>query len=154
MCSGVDDVLDVVLILELRARNTTSTATLDLERVGRNGLDVTLGRHRDDEVFIIDEIFDVEVADVEGDLATSRLSEGFANLAHFFSDNCSLLAFIAQNGFEVSDGFAQLRHFFFELRAAQSGETRQLHIENVFGLFGREFEWSSHKRFASSLLIG
>ncbi|CAB4957141.1 unannotated protein [freshwater metagenome] len=150
----MDDVLDVVLVFEFGSGNTATAASLQLEGIGRHGLDVALGRHRDHELFIVDEVFDIEVADIERDLAAARLRVGFAHSAEFFADDGTLFGVIAKDGFESFDGLAQLGHFLFELRPAQTSETRQLHVEDVLGLFGGELERCGHKRFASGLFIG
>ena len=87
-------------------------------------------------------------------MAAARLRVGLAHGAKFFADDRPLLCFVTKNGFEPFDGLAQFGHFLFELRATQTSEAGQLHIEDVLGLFGGELEWRGHERFASGLLVG
>ena len=67
---GGEQVLDVVLVAQVAAAHAAPTATLAAERVGRDRLDVALAREHDDDLFVVDEVEHVEIADVDGELAS------------------------------------------------------------------------------------
>ena len=68
MGGGGEDVGDVVVVAQLGAGHAPPAPALGPERVGRDRLDVAPLRHRDDELLVVDEVLDVDVADVVGDL--------------------------------------------------------------------------------------
>ena len=72
-----EDVGDVVVVAELGAGHALATAALGAEGVGGDGLRVALRRQRDDQLLVVDEVLDVHVAGVEGDLGLRRSSANF-----------------------------------------------------------------------------
>ena len=60
-----EQVRDEVLVAQVAAAHASATAPLPAERVGRDGLDVALARQHDDDLFVVDEVEHVEVADVD-----------------------------------------------------------------------------------------
>jgi len=118
---GVDDVGDVVLVLELGALDAHATTALHLEGIHGHGLDVTLGAHGDDEFLVVDEVLDVEIADVIGDLTASALSVGLLDLAELVGDDGTLAALVEKDEFQFRDGLAQLGHVLLEPGTDQAG---------------------------------
>src|SRR5690606_24201882 len=57
---GGEDVGDVVAVAQLGAGDAAAAATLRLEAVGGDRLDVPPPGHRDDQLFVVDEVLDVE----------------------------------------------------------------------------------------------
>ena len=137
---GVDDVGDVVLVLELRAGDATTSSTLGAEGVGRDGLDVAVGGHHDDELLVVDQVLDVEIARIEPDRGASRSGELVADLTDLGLDHLAEHDVVAEDGLELRDRLAQLGHLFLEAGPAEAGESGQGHVEDVFGLLLTELE--------------
>ena len=78
---------DVVLVAELGAGHAAAAAALGPEGVGGDGLDVALGRQGDDELLVVDEVLDVHVAGVEGDLRAALVGELLAHLGQLVLDD-------------------------------------------------------------------
>ena len=84
---GGEDVADVVLVAQLGPGHAAAAAALGPERVGGDRLDVALGRQRDDELLVVDEVLDVHVADVEGDLGAPLVGELLLDLGQLVLDD-------------------------------------------------------------------
>ena len=118
----VDEVGDVVLVLQPAPRPRPAAAALGAERVGGDGLDVALRRHHDDELFVVDEVLDVEVAVVVldrrcgGGSRTRRGSRVISSLMTWRS-----MASSAEDGLELGDGLAELRHLLLEVGPGRAG---------------------------------
>ena len=136
----VDDVGDVVLVAELGARHTSATAPLGAEHVGGHRLHVALGRHGDHELFVLDEVLDVEIADVERDLTAAGVGELLTDLAHLVLDDAAQAAVVGQDRLQLRDLLAQRGQLLLEVRATEAGEARQRHLEDVLGLQQAELE--------------
>jgi hypothetical protein len=78
---------------------------------------------------------------------------GLPDRGQFLADDRALLDIVAQDAFELRDGLAQLGHLLLELRAPETREAGQLHVEDVLGLFGRELERCGHERLARRGLV-
>ena len=70
---GVDDARDVVSSASLAPGHAPAAPALGAEGVGRHRLDVAGLGHGDDELLVVDEVLDVDVARVEGDLGPAGL---------------------------------------------------------------------------------
>ena len=82
-----DDVAHDVIRLHFRATYTTTTTALRAERVGRNGLDVLSLRHHDDELFVVNQVFNTHFTNISGNFAHAWSCKCFANCGEFFGDN-------------------------------------------------------------------
>ena len=80
MRGGGEQVRDEVLVAQVAAAHAAPTATLASERVGRDRLDVALARQHDDDLFVVDEVEHVEVADVDGELGAPLVGVLVAHL--------------------------------------------------------------------------
>ena len=110
-------------------------------------LDVALGRQRDDELLVVDEVLDVHVADVEGDLASAARSANFSvTSASSFLMTVRSTVSSAEDRLELGDRLAQLGHLVFEVDPAEAGELAELHVEDVLGLHLGELERRGHER--------
>src|SRR5581483_3738643 len=142
---GGEDLRDVVLVAELRARHTPSAASLRAERVGRHRLHVALRRQRDDQVFVVDEVFDVDVAGVEGDLAAAVGGELVADVAELGLDDLAQLLVGLEDRLQLLDRVAQLGDLLLEVDAGQAGQATEGHVEDVLRLHLAELERLRHE---------
>ena len=154
MRGGGEDLCDVVLVAQLRPGDAAATATLRAERVGRHRLHVALGRQRDDEVFVVDQVFDVDVAGVEGDLAPALCGELASDLRELVLDHGVELLRAVEDRLELGDRLAQLGHLGIELVLAEAGELVQPHVEDVLGLHLGELERLGHERILGRRSVG
>ena len=89
-------------------------------------------RHGDDELLVVDEVLDVDVARVEGDLVRTPGSANFS----LISPSSVLMTprsfgLVGQDRLELGDRLAQFGHLLFELRSAEAGEATEGHVEDV-----------------------
>jgi hypothetical protein len=89
---------------------------------GGDGLDVALGRHGDDEVLVVDEVLDVDVAGVVVDASCAGRGVLLADLAQLVLDDVGACTVVGEDRLELGDGLAQLLHLLLELGATEPGE--------------------------------
>ena len=82
-----------------------------------------------------------------------RLRRSVANLPRISASSSLItaaqLAVVGEDGLELGDGLAQLGDLGLEVAAAQTGEPRQGHVEDVLGLHLGELERRGHQGRAS-----
>ena len=134
MRRGDEELLDEVVFLELDATHTLAAALL--LAVGGNGqaLDVAAARDRDDHVLVGDEVLDVEVTRLVGDLGTTLVGIAALDLEHLVADDLLDEALVTQDALVIGDLLAQLGEFGLDLLALESGQTAQAHLEDVICL--------------------
>ena len=104
-------------------------------------LDVALGRHRDDELLVVDEVLDVHVAGVVGELGAALGGELVADLGQLVLDDLAELGLVAEDRLELGDGLAQLGAISVSRSMrGQAGELAEVHVEDVLGLELAELE--------------
>ena len=140
-----EDVGDVVVVAQLGARHAPAAAALGPELVGRDGLDVAPLAHRDDELLVVDQVLDVDVADVVGDLGAALVRELLADVGKLLLDHREHPALVGQDGLQVGDVLAQLLQLGLEVDPGQPGELPEPHVEDVLGLVERELEGLDHQ---------
>ncbi len=70
---GVDDLVDEVLVAQLRPLHAAAPTALGAEGVGRDRLDVPGAGHGEDDLLVLDEVFNAEFARVVHDLGETFL---------------------------------------------------------------------------------
>ena len=72
----MDDLIDQVLVLQLGALHTATTASLGAKSVRRNGLHVARAGHREHDLFVLNQVLDAELTR-NGDVKARFLREGY-----------------------------------------------------------------------------
>ena len=123
MRRGDEELLDEVVFLELYAAHALAAALL--LAVGGHGqaLDVAAARDRDDHVLVGDEVLDVEVTRLVGDLGTTLVGIAALDLEHLVADDLLDEALVTQDALVIGN-----------LLALESGQTAQSHLEDVICL--------------------
>ncbi len=137
---GEDHVSDDVVGLQLGAADPTATTTLRLEAVGGDRLDVLRLGHHDDQLFVFDQVEVGHLALVEADLADPRCGELFFDRRHLGADDLVAHHRVGEDRFEFDDLGTNVDELSFDVDAAQPGELRQAHLEDVLGLQLAELE--------------
>ena len=137
---GGDDVLDKVLFLGFERRDSHAAAALSAVFVHGKALDIAVVSDRDDDVFLLDEVFDVEIGIVYRDLAAALVGILVAYLAHLFLYYLDHAGGICENVFEVGDEFFKLRKFGLQLFHFEGSEPLQPHVENGVRLLFAQLE--------------
>jgi len=127
---GVEQVLDIVLVLRLHADDAFAAAVLRAVGVGRNALDVTGVRNGDHTAVARNQVGDVEVRIVDGDFRAARI-------VVFGLDFDQLLADHTEPHLAAGHQFAQvvdpdLKFIVFRLDDfdGQPGQLMQPHVED------------------------
>ena len=87
-----------------------------------------------DNIFLANQIFDVDVSAVRGDFSTTSVTELFTNQLHLFTDNFHQTIGAAQNVQQFSDLFQQLFVFVEQFFVLKAGQFLQTQIQNSLGL--------------------
>jgi hypothetical protein len=98
---------------------TPRPPALGPEGVGRHGLDVAPLRHGDDELLVVDEVLDVDVADVVGDLGPALVGEALPDVSQLVLDDREQAGLVGQDRLELGDGAAQRLELGLEVDAAR-----------------------------------
>ena len=154
MGRGGEDLGDVVLVAQLGAGHAPTAAALPAEAVGLDGLDVAAVGQGDDELLVVDEVLDVDVAGVEGDLGAPVGGVVGPDLDQLVLDHLAELGVVGQDRLQLGDGLAQLGQLGLQLLAAEPGQARQLHVEDVLGLHVGELEGLGDERLPGGGLVG
>ena len=132
---------DVVLVAQLGPGHAAAAAALRAEGVGEDGLDVALGRQGDDELLVVDEVLDVHVAGIEGDLGAPLVGELLLHVGQLVLDHAP------QHGLVAEDGLRRAMVSLQRRRCAFSRSTRARRVsrpscmlEDVLGLRLGELE--------------
>ena len=140
MGGGVHHNLDQVALFELGSLDANATTALGAELIGGRRLDIATVGQREDELFVVDEVFDVELARIDRELGAALVGVLVADLGEFLGHDLAHADLIAQNFFQVGNGGGQIVEFGLQVGVPQSSEPAERHIENVGGLNFRELE--------------
>ena len=88
---------DIVVVAEGGPGDATATAALGPERVGRDGLDVAGRAVGDDQLLVVDQVLDVDLAVVDGQLAAARRGELLAHVGQLGADDLAQLHVVAED---------------------------------------------------------
>ncbi len=135
---GYQQTIDKILFLDARRRLAFAAATLRFVIRERLIFDVTLMRQRHDHIFLIDQIFDVDIGAVGGDLGAAFVAELVAHGDQLFPDHFHQTLSVHQDIEQFSDLLQQLFVLVEQLFMLKSGELLQTQIEDRLRLlFGQ-----------------
>jgi len=133
--AGHEEVLQEVLLLEVRPRDAPSPAPLNPVGVEGHALDVAGMRKGDHHLLVGDQVLDVEVPSHEGlDLRPAVIAETSLDVQQLGADHAVQLLPAGQQALEVLDGGQQDSLLLLELLALQAGQALQPHVEDGLGL--------------------
>src|SRR5205085_11620882 len=98
-----EEVGDVVVVAQLGRLHAPATPALGAEGVGRHRLHVAVAAEGDDEVLVVDEVLEVDVARVEGYLCPPRGGEFLADLCYSTIDDTAQLRAAAKVCHELGE---------------------------------------------------
>ena len=143
----VHDLVDEVLVAQLRALDAAPAAPLGAERVGRDRLHVARLGHGDHDVLVVDEVLDAELARVVHDLRCRRSSAYLSRTAAISRRSpraaSTSSARIDWSSAIVSRSFG---HLLVELAAPEAREASERHVQDVVRLLLGEVEGRRHQR--------
>ena len=148
MRRGVDQVGDHVLVLQLRPGDALAATTLGTELGGGHGLHVARGAHGEDQLFIVDQVLDVQLARIVDHQAAPWGGVLVANGCQLVLYDRPELVLVIQDGLQLGDRLPQLDQAFLEVAAPQPGESHELHVQDVVGLDLAELESIAHQALA------
>ena len=91
-----------------------------------------------DHIFLVDQVFDVDIRAVSGDLGTTRVAELFTDQLQLFTDNFHQAIGAAQNVQQFRNLFQQLFVFIEQFFMLKTGQFLQTQIQNRLRLlFGQ-----------------
>ena len=129
----LDHLGDRVLVLEFGLSDPPTTTTLRPKLVGGRGLHIPGGGHREHQWVVVDEILDVELTWID----LQARASGSAKVSHFaqlVDDDLRELVLVAEDFLQACNGLGQFGLFRLQIGTTETGETAELHVENVVGL--------------------
>ena len=102
---GDEEVADDVGFLGPHAAHADAAAPLAAVGVERNALDVVVQGEGDDDVFLSDEVFDVHLARVKGDLRAAFVAVFVAHFDELVFDDGEDFRAVGEDAFEFFDQF-------------------------------------------------
>ena len=127
-----------VLFLQGGAPDPSTASSLRSKRCRIHGLDIPRLGHRNDNVFIVNEVFDPHFTRVVRHFATARICELVANLGHLVGDNFAQHLVITEYQLIALDLLDQLGHLVFQVGTTKSSQSTKRHVQNVLRLLFRE----------------
>ena len=101
-----------------------------------------------DNIFLVDQVFDVDIGAVSGDLGTARVAELFTDQLQLFADNFHQAIGAAQNMQQFRNLFQQLFVFVEQFFMLKAGQFLQTQIQNrLCLLFGQVVLAVAHAEF-------
>ncbi len=154
MRGGLDEVGHRVFVLETSAGHSPAASTLGAEFLSRDRLHVSRGRHGEDQIVVVDEIFDVELAGIYLEARVPGLGELFADGRYFVGDHATQFLVVTENRLEFGNHSTLVGGLALQRLSTQPGESHQLHFKNVVGLNLGKLKRRSHQGRASHGAIG
>ena len=145
MRRGVDQVGDRILVLQPRSGNALATPALGPEFRGGHGLHIARRAHGEDELLVVDQVLDVQVARVVDHLAATRRGVFVPDGSQLVLDDRPEPVLVSEDDLQLGDGGQELCHTILEVAATQPGESDQLHVQDVVGLDLAELEPVGHQ---------
>ena len=127
---GHQQAVDEVFFFDTRRRFTFTATTLGFVVGQRLILHVALMRKGHDNIFLVDQVFNVDIRAVRGDLGTTRVAELFTDQLQLFADNFHQAIGAAQNVQQFRDLFQQLFVFIEQFFMLKAGQLLQTQIQN------------------------
>ena len=135
-----EDIFDEVGFLRAHARHADAATLLAAIGVERHALDVVVVCKRDDDIFLRDEVFDVDLGGVDRDLRAPLVAVLLAHGKKLVLDDFVDLSLVGENGFEPVDHLQDLLVLFLNLLAFQTRQTLQTKVEDRLRLLLAELE--------------
>ena len=117
----VDGDADEVLFFEPRTLHSPAATSLGPESVRGDRLYVTGARHRDDDLLVLDEVLDTELAGIVGDYGPAWLGELLPDLAELLGDDRAELRRITQDRLQLGDRRSRAWHALLRGCSARGG---------------------------------
>ena len=150
---GADEqVFDEVFVLHLMGGDAHAAAALRLVLGGGLALDVARMGHGDDDVFLFDEVGDVDIAVVEGELGLALGREPAADVGKVRLDDVEHALPVGEDVFQVEDGVLQRFQLLLQLFHFEGGEALQAHLQDGVRLLVGEFK-GLHQALAGDVFI-
>lgn len=134
------EILDEILLLRRHALNTLATAVLAAVGVERHALDVVVVRQRDDDVFLGDEVLDVDLARVDRQARAARIAELRLDCLELVLDDGEDAALVREDGLVLLDGLQDFLVLLLDLLALEARQALQAKVEDGLSLLLRELE--------------
>ncbi len=125
-----EEVLDVVVFLQVHARNALAASLLLPVRGDRQSLHVAGVRDGDDHVLLGDQVLDLDVAGRCADLSQAWRGMLLPDLGKLFLDYLEDQPYVTQHLREPRDLFAKLGELILDLVSLESRESAQPHLQN------------------------
>ena len=122
--------LDVVVVLELHARDADTAAALLAVGGQRHPLDVPRLGHGDDHLLVGDEVLDVDVVLGVGDLRAAVAAVGVADLEQLLLDHAQHARLVAEDRAQLLDPLHEVGVLLLDLAGLQRGEALQPEVED------------------------
>ncbi len=136
----VDQMLDHVVLPQLRRLHSPAAATLQPVGSGQHRLHVAAVAHRHDQFVVGDQVLEREIALVRDDPRSARLRVLLANGGQLVFDDRPPASRIGEDGLQFGDQGVDLGQFGTELLGFQGCEPAQRHVEDRVGLNLAEFK--------------
>ena len=138
---GREDLRDDVVLLEVRADDAPAAATLASVGLHRQALHVAGARHGEDDVGLLDQVLDVQVASgLVPDLGPAWVGVPLPDLGQLILDHRQKLLGVLQQGLQPANGGQQLLVLVLQLLPGQPDQSLQGHVQDVVRLDLRELE--------------
>ena len=125
-----EQVLDEVVVFQAHALHTLAATFLLAIGRDRQALHVSSLRHRDNHVFLSDEVFNIDIFGGGGKLRATRRVVLRFDFEQLFLDNLTHEVLVGKNALEVIDLLFELLQLGLELVTLQTGEAAQAHFQN------------------------
>ena len=134
------EVLDEILLLRRHALDALAAAVLAAISIECHALDVVVVRQRDDDVFLSDEVLDVDLARVDRQARAARIAELRLDRLELVLDDAEDAALICEDGLVVLDGLQDFLILLLDLLALEARQALQAQVQDGLSLFLRELE--------------
>ena len=134
------EILDKVFLLRRHALDALASAVLAAVRIEGDALDVVVVRQRDNDIFLSDEVFDIDFARVDRQARAAGIAELLLDVRELRLDDAEDARFVCEDGFVLFDCFQDFLILLFNLLALEAGQALQTQVEDGLSLFLRELE--------------
>ena len=124
MRGGMDEVRDGVGLFEPRSGHPAAAAALEAELVNGHRLHIAGRRHGEDQVVVVDQILDVELARIDLERRPAIDCEFLGDLPELIADRHPHPHIVGEQSLQVGDQAPLLAGLGLELAAAQPGQSR------------------------------
>ena len=137
---GDEDVRDRILVPRLHSNPTFAAAALVAIDGRRSSLEITAVRDRDHNVFLSNQIFDIDFRFFIDDLGATFVTMLLLSIPQFFHDDLPELRVAGEDFIQFGDLFAEFLQLVLDLLTLETCQALQLHLEDRLRLDLREFE--------------